>query len=486
MLFSEIRDQKIYSLNIYNKENIDVGFKSISNLFHPKTIDDSFISNGLNDCPTFKKKLGDKFVWDLNGHRDRVIEYNAGILSNLGLMFGESEDIGEARLPRIHSSNVLNILSKFNSVNKIGDKDYYLSFCWHETNDQTKGNIFRTTHTPDGVEGFLIYSGPHIFTSTSYYKSPRKNSKSKADFDTIHLEDISENYLPNSNYNLTEQGLQKLKILNDKFGEKWLEKYKLAFRMMLNHTADRTLNGAIIPPNTSHVNSVLSISFKSNIDLVLTFGYTCSLLVDFFLRMTGSSNLNDSKFKYFPILHNSKYKSSIILRSLKLSCSTSYYKNLWDSFVENEDFINDMRNYEGLYSFSSWKFDKQNLTYADRRKLMIEIDVLVAMSFSISLSELINLYKTEFNKLNDYEEGTWYDSNGRILYTPNNQGLVGVGVDTKELSQSLIEKELNYTITKSEMYKGKVVKYNFPFYQCDRVEDYKVAWEHFEKIFNQN
>jgi len=38
----------------------------------------------------------------------------------------------------------------------------------------------------------------------------------------------------------------------------------------------------------------------------------------------------------------------------------------------------------------------------------------------------------------------------------------------------------DHTIEKSELYYGEKVTYYAPFEKCDRVEDYKVAWAHFE------
>jgi hypothetical protein len=42
-----------------------------------------------------------------------------------------------------------------------------------------------------------------------------------------------------------------------------------------------------------------------------------------------------------------------------------------------------------------------------------------------------------------------------------------------------------HTIEKSELYYGRKVTYYVPFAKCDRVEDYKLAWKHFEKVFNE-
>ena len=94
----------------------------------------------------------------------------------------------------------------------------------------------------------------------------------------------------------------------------------------------------------------------------------------------------------------------------------------------------------------------------------------------------------EFPVLQQNEEDTWYDQKGNIVFTCS-KGLTGVGVDRsvwngiKDLKDG---ETYEHTIEKSELYHGEKVTYFAPFEKCDRVEDYKVAWAHFEKIFNQN
>jgi hypothetical protein len=64
--------------------------------------------------------------------------------------------------------------------------------------------------------------------------------------------------------------------------------------------------------------------------------------------------------------------------------------------------------------------------------------------------------------------------------------LVGVGLDRpvwETIRHLKAGETYEHTITKSELYKGKKITYQAPFDKCDRVEDYKVAWDHFEKIF---
>lgn len=38
---------------------------------------------------------------------------------------------------------------------------------------------------------------------------------------------------------------------------------------------------------------------------------------------------------------------------------------------------------------------------------------------------------------------------------------------------------------KSELYGGQQVTYHAPYTKCNRIEDYRRAWTHFEKIFNK-
>jgi Tol biopolymer transport system component len=40
-----------------------------------------------------------------------------------------------------------------------------------------------------------------------------------------------------------------------------------------------------------------------------------------------------------------------------------------------------------------------------------------------------------------------------------------------------------HTKRKSELYRGEQVTYYAPFTKCDRIEDYRHAWAHFEKRF---
>jgi len=57
-------------VNIYGPAT-SIRFRHMSNLFHPSTIDGSFKHDGAGVCSGIKDENSD---WNLNGHRDRIIE----------------------------------------------------------------------------------------------------------------------------------------------------------------------------------------------------------------------------------------------------------------------------------------------------------------------------------------------------------------------------------------------------------------------------
>ena len=93
------------------------------------------------------------------------------------------------------------------------------------------------------------------------------------------------------------------------------------------------------------------------------------------------------------------------------------------------------------------------------------------------------------------ENETWFDQNGRIIFTTN-KGLTGVGLSrrgkghglTKEIgwedvigmaSGSVELKIIDDTLSSGQI--ERTITYEAPFTRCNRIEDYKIAWNFFEK-----
>ena len=112
--------------------------------------------------------------------------------------------------------------------------------------------------------------------------------------------------------------------------------------------------------------------------------------------------------------------------------------------------------------------------------------------------DLESAYAVQFYVLQQNENDTWYDQTGNIVYT-SSSGLKGVGLDStiwKKIRGDRSEDGMTYSGTsdtyehtidpaKSELYGGQKVTYYAPYNRCDRIEDYRRAWAHFEKVFNE-
>jgi hypothetical protein len=166
----------------------------------------------------------------------------------------------------------------------------------------------------------------------------------------------------------------------------------------------------------------------------------------------------------------------------------------------------------------------------------VEIDVLTAIALGLTCDELCAIYRIQFPVLRQNEADTWYDQNGRIVFTCS-KGLPGVGIERSKWEKetrldkliasglhidginssdfSTIKEMPRGTVTRTvtddtiadyrfaygtfrkdgvqyhcpcpdhpEPIEGPVerdITYVAPFTKCDREEDYRTAWKHFEE-----
>lgn len=105
----------------------------------------------------------------------------------------------------------------------------------------------------------------------------------------------------------------------------------------------------------------------------------------------------------------------------------------------------------------------------------------------MSLEELKSIYRIQFPVLYSYEADTWYDKNGKVIFTIN-KGYNGVKLDRKKWNEVKDMKE--GTVTKTYMDDTmpggpveRTIVYEAPFDRCDREKDYEEVWKNFEERF---
>jgi hypothetical protein len=125
----------------------------------------------------------------------------------------------------------------------------------------------------------------------------------------------------------------------------------------------------------------------------------------------------------------------------------------------------------------------------ERRQALVEIDALVAISLGLSLDELKTIYRAQFPVMREYENDTWYDRNGRIVFTCS-KGLPGVGFSRTEWDgiKHKTSGTVERTVMDDTMPSGpreRTIVYEAPFDKCDREKDYEIAWAEFERRFGK-
>jgi len=428
-LFSEVGNAKKYEIIILGNHKTNIQFSSICNLFHPLTIDICFTTT---DHKVYAIR-DENDNWELAGNTNRIIQITNTSLDYLHpILEPDNDDSETIKLPLVHNSYLLNTIIKTGQISyRVKNiKDVFSTQMINETNGQNDGTIIRIGQNVSLNE--FVFSGPHYYVATPFNKTPNENCSSHRDYSEIDLTKIATNYLPRSVYKLLKS--------NSEFIPK--DYYHIHRRRAMN-TNERTLIGCIAPPNIPHTNSSLSIHFKDTLELLSFSFYSNSIIYDFLIRITGNSDMWFSTVENLPFFQ--KPNKYILNRGLRLNCLSELYSDLWNRCIKylpaGDVFSKNLINGVVLSALDNWNEKTPLRTELERRQALLEIDVLVAMDLGLELEELISIYEIQFPVLKKYDSNYRFDSSGNLIAQGDNLG----------------------------------VSFN-------RIDDYKEAWEHFEKI----
>lgn len=517
-LFAEVDHHTVYGDQLLGPvRSSSPRFASLSNLFHPSTVDACFAHDGHGLCEGKKEKSG---RWNISGHKKRIVTFTDKELKVMSEAFEEGCDWESAKLVSIHVEEILDVIKRFSDFKKhVIDYNTIITEGLNETISVDKKQIIRNTKWAETKNMEMIFSGPHVFVANPYYKTPREQCILNSDYDIVDLSTLSDsysartNYIPNipiSDFRNLFVGFYKGQGTDGIISDDWFSFYKAAFRRQIGADSERSLSGAIIPPNSAHIGGVVSVTFDNYDDLVEFSGCCSSTIWDFYVKILKISDVRINRINSFPLGIADKYKPALFVRTLLLNCLTTAYADLWqemwDAAYKQDTWSlddNRLKPFDQLHEDWAWDIPLRN--YFERRQALVEIDVIAAMALGLTLEDLEMIYTIQFPVLQQNEADTWYDQKGNIVFTCS-KGLTGVGLDRKrntktgmlgweDIRGEQIDENTyagtspthTHTIdpAKSELYGGQQVTYYAPYTKCNRIEDYRRAWVHFEEMFNK-
>jgi len=494
-LFSEVDHHTQFSLNVYGGPQT-ISFDTISNLYDAKTIEDCYTGDPTMPIPGIKDDNGN---WNTNGHPDRIIHVTKKELSVFTKVFDGSNEWRQSKLPSIHVKQQLGVLSCFTRFSTLGDYKgrIYTTPCFHETNSQNDGTLRAHVFFPDSVNE-EVFVGAYCGLANPLFQTARRNYRVNSDYDVIDLTQISESYLPRSKYQrFCDSDEFYKRIPSTPWGTKCNEHYMLTNREFVGAMSERTLSSCILPKGSTFLYTLFGIIMPDEKQMVCLNATENSLPLDFFIKILGKNHINYGVNMLLPLLPPDG-NEQLILRGLMLNCLTKNYSELWNKCWDT-NFVDDMwakddhrlsnKRYSSLNS--NWTWDTPFRTDYERRQALVEIDVLTAMAIGMSLDQLKTIYRIQFPVLQSYESDTWYDVNGRIVFT-NNRSLSNVGFTRPEWENGIKDapdgKKFYRTIMDDTMPGGPVertIEYVAPFDRCDREEDYEIAWKFFQDKYRK-
>ena len=493
-LFEDVHPAAVFSICVYRGRLGPVRFRMIANLFSPDTVDESLVHDGAGPVPGIKDIKGN---WQLRGHRNRLIEMDESVLSNLGGILDPGVIPSTCRLPMLHSRELATSLIKITSQpRRLEDLkgEYLQDSMWHETGDRKSDPpVFRRETVFQDRPKELILTGPIIGLANPWAKCPNRHCHTRNDYAEIDLTLIPDDYLPRSNYTPTlpwDKYRDLIRTVPWDHTVKHIDDARIVLRTRVDSGNERSLQCCLVGAGIAHVDACESVMFKDRTRLIEICTLWNSLPYDFITKSFHSSHMRTSFMSRLPIVEVSH---TAWHRMLQLNCLTTHHADIWNKIAPNLSQLGWSATHPGLeledplVASDTWCRDCALRTDLARRQALVEVDVLVAMALGLTLDELIQIYKLVFPTLHSYEESTWYDQQGRIVWTRRTGKGMSMPRSEWERHRNLQHGHLAEDITVDFLPDGPheyTVEYKAPFIKPNRERDYRVAWKYFDSKFD--
>lgn len=513
--FFPIGNRNKFAIFIFSKNSVAVGFNMICSLYSVSTLDrieskdfDEKYSTGL------KNKNG---KWNESSFPSRLIRINEESLKIFSYILEGKDYIDySTRLFLPFVSEIIESLKKIASYPfkiDINSSSFFHtpSTCWNETVAveqgllSRRGSVDKFPNSPSA----LIYTGPMFHVNNPLFQTPRIECNSPRAYDNISIQQLSSSFLPRNvlEFSVDDSVINSL-IPTVGFKEsKLTEFYRIVYRKLMVAANERSFISSLVPPGVTSTYNAPTVVFEDMEILVLTQGFCGSLVFDFFVKNLGIAAFSPSHWGYVSNLSSSPYKEKIIKRVLSLNCLTKFYSDLWNKFIsEFCEFDGWLYKHE-LLDDSYWEKFKNPWVDSSPAKsdfvrfvIQAELDVLVAKSLDLSLSDLMSAYNIQFPVLAQYEHENLYSSCGKLAFSTskslsgvglkkNTHGIrfspeLGMNAESNFLFSSRDELltlkygflEVSMVDSSTTRDSGNKIIYELPLFGVDRCEIYSVIW----------
>jgi len=461
MLF-EVHDQVSYGIHVYSGPQ-QPHFEQATSLYHPSTVERSLEHDGSGAEPGLKDDEG---RWDVRPHASRIQRVDEGTLTTWhAVLEDETVPVQQTRMVYTVNRATAAVLAKLASAPRIGSLGLQFSRGWDESIDRKKGRFDSEWGVPESWDS-VILQGPHIHVGTPFYKSPNPTMLHNQDWTAVDLEALPPDAIPATQYKprgdraVYDAAYTHWETPNGRVSAR--SQFRVAWRTMAAVTGERTLIPTIVPPGAAHVDVVFTVAAPRAPEvLALVAGFASSLLSDMLIRTSGKKHIRVPQFESLPFVEDNCYAHAIVERVLRLNATTAAFTDLWEEVMT-----------------PPWNTAAPIRLAQERRKALIEIDVLVALSLGITVDEIATVYRTQFPVLYGYDHDEYlYDRNGRIVPT-------GVRQAWRKAGSPSTEDGLD-AATRTSRHPGSGVEYLYelPFSVLDREADLRAAYAELERRY---
>ncbi|MFE6449314.1 Eco57I restriction-modification methylase domain-containing protein [Nocardiopsis dassonvillei] len=451
-------------------------FTSLNWLYSASVVIPSLEHDGSGDIP------GTRFEgkWDLRPHRGRLIKVDEALLSEWGNLAGSgSKSVGQT--PMLYpvttaEAGAVSALGKY--AHRMEESGPWITRGFDEVNAKKDGLIRWGTGSVDSL-GELILQGPHFGLASPFAKQPNIPCRNNQDWRSWDLVNLPADAVPVANYQRSVSKGEYLKAQDLWNGSQYTNYYRLAWRRMIPFNTERSLFAALIPPGPAHVNAVHSMWARDNKTTVLNSGFWASLPLDYLLRITGRSDLQQGEAPKMPAPKSGHpLEAALLVRTMRLNCLTDAYASLWEELCgevwQKESWAFEWPHLKPLGEVSpGWQYSSPLRTEHERRAALVELDALVSVWLGVDADQLVAIYRSRYPVLAEREAKIWLDFNGRRI--AENSYAFGHGQTKEDFLQ--LQKYLE-TGDPADIPEG----YSAPFYKADREREYREAHAHFTEI----